>query len=88
MKLLKNCYNALPNTGKVIVLEQILPIYADIAPFFQEKSLSDMLMMTQTPGGKERMQQELFALAFGAGFKGISIAGRVCNTLVLEFIKN
>jgi caffeic acid 3-O-methyltransferase len=46
-----------------------------------------MLMMTQTPGGKERMQQELFALAFGAGFKGISIAGRVCNTIVLEFIK-
>ncbi|GMY09115.1 anthranilate N-methyltransferase-like [Fagus crenata] len=88
LKLLKNCYNALPNTGKVIVLEQILPIYVDIAPFFQEKSLSDMLMMTQTPGGKERMQQELFALAFGAGFKRISIAGRVCNTIVLEFIKN
>jgi hypothetical protein len=42
---------------------------------------------TQTLGGKEWMQHELFALAFGTGFKSITIAGCVCNTIFMEFNK-
>ena len=46
-----------------------------------------MLMMTQKPGGKVRMQQELFDLAFGAGFKTISFTCFICNSTVMEFNK-
>ncbi|KAL4622044.1 hypothetical protein ACB092_06G268700 [Castanea dentata] len=50
LKLLENCYNSLPNDGKVIVVEQILPIYPEISTFARSKSLLDMLLMTQKPG--------------------------------------
>lgn len=87
LKLLKNCYNSLPKDGKVIIVEQILPIFPEMTTSARGKSLLDMLMMTQKPGGKVRMQQELFDLAFGAGFKTISFACFVCNSAVMEFNK-
>ena len=43
---------------------------------------------TQTLGGKERMQHELFALAFGTRFKSITIAGCVCNIIFMELNKD
>lgn len=86
-KLLKNCYNSLPKNGKVIVVEQILPIFPEMTTFAMGKSLLDMLMMTQKPGGRVRMQHELFDLAFGAGFKTISFTCFVCNSAVMEFNK-
>ena len=68
-------------------MEQILPIFPEITTFAWGKSLLDMLMMTQKPGGKVRMQQELFDLAFGAGFKTISFTCFICNSTVMEFNK-
>ena len=34
------------------------------------------------------MQHELFALAFGTGFKSITIAGCVCNIIFMELNKD
>ncbi|XP_075669198.1 anthranilate N-methyltransferase-like [Castanea sativa] len=87
LKLLKNCYNSLPKDGKVIVVEQILPTYPEMTTTARGKSLLDMLMMTQKPGGKVRMQHELVDLAYGAGFKTICFTCSVCNSVVMEFIK-
>ncbi|XP_071732094.1 caffeic acid 3-O-methyltransferase-like [Rutidosis leptorrhynchoides] len=70
-KLLKNCYKALPHDGKVIVVEAILPFLSDTSSSVKVSTQIDAIMMTQNPGGKERTEDEFFALAKGVGFKGI-----------------
>ena len=60
-------------------MEAILPASA-VKSAFQ----SDVIMMTQNPGGKERNQQEFLALATGAGFSGIKFE---CNLWVMDIFK-
>lgn len=87
LKLLKNCYMSVPVDGKIIVVEQILPTFAEISAVSKDKSQLDMVSLTQTPGGKERMQGDLFNLAFSAGFKGVSLVSYVYHYWVMEFLK-
>jgi caffeic acid 3-O-methyltransferase len=54
LKLLKNCYEATPNNGKVIVVDAVLPIVPEISTSVKSNCQMDVLMMTQNPGGKER----------------------------------
>ncbi|CAH1446443.1 unnamed protein product [Lactuca virosa] len=68
-KLLKNCYKALPNDGKVIIVEYILPFLSNTSSFDKLTTHMDAIMMTQNPGGKERMEDEFLVLAKGAGFE-------------------
>ncbi|CAI9302135.1 unnamed protein product [Lactuca saligna] len=86
-KLLKNCYKALPNDGKVIVVEYILPFLSNTSSFDKVTTHVDASMMTQNPGGKERTEDEFLVLAKGAGFKGIRKECCVCNMHVIEFYK-
>ncbi|KAI5345968.1 hypothetical protein L3X38_013845 [Prunus dulcis] len=87
-KLLKNCYKAIPDNGKVIVVEALLPAMPDTSSIaVKSTSQCDVLMMTQVQGGKERSEQELMALATGAGFSGIRYECFVCNIWVIEFFK-
>ncbi|GMN61820.1 hypothetical protein TIFTF001_030908 [Ficus carica] len=83
LKLLKNCYKAIPDKGKVVVVEAILPDMPDTTSPVKGTFQSDVIMMTQNPGGKERNQQEFLALATGAGFSGIKFECRVCNLWVM-----
>jgi len=87
LKLLKNCYMSVPVGGKIIVVEQILPTFAEITAVSKDKSQLDMVSLTQTPGGKERMQVHLFNLAFSAGFKSVSLVSYVYHFFVMEFLK-
>ncbi|KAJ6873123.1 caffeic acid 3-O-methyltransferase-like [Populus alba x Populus x berolinensis] len=87
LKLLKNCYMSVPVDGKIIVVEQILPTFAEITAVSKDKSQLDMVSLTQTPGGKERMQGDLFNLAFSAGFKGVSLVSYVYHYWLMEFLK-
>ncbi|KAL9385224.1 hypothetical protein Peur_022234 [Populus x canadensis] len=87
LKLLKNCYKAIPDNGKVIVMESVLSITAKTSPAARAISQLDVLMMTQNPGGKERTEHEFMALATGAGFRGIKYEAFVCNFWVMEFFK-
>ncbi|XP_061962377.1 caffeic acid 3-O-methyltransferase-like [Populus nigra] len=50
LKLLKNCYMSVPVDGKIIVVEQILPTFAEITAVSKDKSQLDMVSLTQTPG--------------------------------------
>lgn len=50
-------------------------------------SLSDMIMLMHTAGGKERNQREFQELASGAGFTGVKTAYIYGNTWVIEFTK-
>ncbi|KAL6982137.1 nicotinamide N-methyltransferase [Sarracenia purpurea var. burkii] len=87
LKLLKNCHKAIPENGKVIVVEAILPETPDTSVAAKSNFQMDLLMMTETPGGKERTQQEFLALANEAGFAGIILECFACNSWVMEFYK-
>ncbi|KAB2597918.1 caffeic acid 3-O-methyltransferase 1-like [Pyrus ussuriensis x Pyrus communis] len=87
LKLLKNCYNAIPDDGKVIIVEALLPVMPETSTAVKSTSQIDVLMMTQNPGGKERSREEFMALATGAGFSGIKYECFVCNFWVMEIFK-
>ncbi|OVA13718.1 O-methyltransferase [Macleaya cordata] len=68
LKLLKNCWNSLPEGGKVIVIEFVIPSeIGDNAESFNALT-PDLLMMALNPGGKERNLVEFYDLANATGF--------------------
>ncbi|KAK3404105.1 hypothetical protein EUGRSUZ_K00449 [Eucalyptus grandis] len=87
LKFLKNCYNALPEHGKVIVADCILPELPDTSFATKVAFHADLIMMAHNPGGKERTEKEFEALAKAAGFKRFHIAC-VAFDHVMEFLKN
>nr|GMD36414.1 caffeic acid 3-O-methyltransferase-like [Ipomoea batatas] len=87
LKLLKNCYEALPENGKVIVVEGILPAKPESSASVISVTQTDLIMLTQNPGGKERSEQQFRALAMGSGFRGITLECFACNFWVIEFHK-
>ncbi|KAD4982215.1 hypothetical protein R6Q59_001787 [Mikania micrantha] len=87
VKLLKNCYKALPDDGKVIVVEVILPFVPDTSSSTKLNTLVDAVMLANYHGGKERTEDEFLALAKSAGFMGIRKICFACNFWVMEFYK-
>ncbi|KAF9588964.1 hypothetical protein IFM89_017643 [Coptis chinensis] len=87
IKLLKNCYKALPEHGKLIVVDAILPVAPESDSAAKSLCQLDVSMMTQNPGGKERSEKEFENLAKGAGFASINKACCVYNYWVIEFCK-
>ncbi|KAG2638049.1 caffeic acid 3-O-methyltransferase-like [Panicum virgatum] len=85
--LLKNCYDALPAHGKVIVVECILPKNPEAIPKTQVMFHADMIMLAHNPGGKERYEREFEELVRGVGFKGIKATYIYANTWAIEFTK-
>ncbi|KAK6125308.1 hypothetical protein DH2020_040950 [Rehmannia glutinosa] len=69
LRLLKNCHEVLPENGKVILAEFVLPEIPDNGLLTKNVINVDLLMLAQTPGGKERTEIEFQALAKGVGFK-------------------
>ncbi|XP_019245640.1 PREDICTED: LOW QUALITY PROTEIN: caffeic acid 3-O-methyltransferase-like [Nicotiana attenuata] len=72
LKFLKNCYEALPANGKVIIAECILPEAPDTSLATKNTVHVDIVMLAHNPGGKERTEKEFEALAKGAGFTGFA----------------
>ncbi|XP_048126942.1 caffeic acid 3-O-methyltransferase-like [Rhodamnia argentea] len=86
-KLLKNCYDALPVNGKVIVAEYILPVYPDSSLATKGVIHMDCMMLAYFSGAKERTEKEFEALAKGAGFQGFRVMCCTFNTHIMEFLK-
>ena len=86
-KLLKNCYDALPENGKVILVDCILPVVPDTSLATKGVIHADVIMLAHNPGGKERTEKEFEGLAKGSGFKGFEVMCCVFNTYVIEFRK-
>ncbi|KAK3042829.1 hypothetical protein RJ639_001102 [Escallonia herrerae] len=87
VKFLKKCHEALPDHGKVILAECVLPEAPDTTPATQNVVHIDVIMLAHNPGGKERTEKEFEALAKEAGFKGIRKACCAFNTWVIELCK-
>ncbi|RWV89505.1 hypothetical protein GW17_00048339 [Ensete ventricosum] len=69
-KILKNCWKALPENGKVIAVECVLPVVPEPSLRTQTVCHVDLIMLAHNPGGKERTEMELEELAKQAGFSG------------------
>ncbi|KAJ8633509.1 hypothetical protein MRB53_026845 [Persea americana] len=87
MTILKNCNKALPESGKVIVTESVLPAAPERNAAANGVFQLDLAMLVHNPGGKERTHKELEDLAKGAGFHGFRALCCVYNTWVMEFYK-
>ncbi|RWW24592.1 hypothetical protein GW17_00011113 [Ensete ventricosum] len=86
-KILKNCWKALPQKGKVIVVELILPTLPKPTTKAQCAFHADLAMLAFNPGGKERTEEEFEAMAKAAGFSGFNATYVFACAWVMEMIK-
>ncbi|XP_059656529.1 (S)-scoulerine 9-O-methyltransferase-like [Cornus florida] len=87
INLLRNCWKALPDVGKVIVIEFVIPQLLQNDAETMNAISSDFHMMISTTGGKERTTAEYIALAKVEGFTETKIIPISQGLHVLEFIK-
>ncbi|CAN1122974.1 Anthranilate N-methyltransferase, partial [Linum perenne] len=85
LKILSNCYNALPENGKVVAIDALVPETSNEATDPLMKPL--IIKMNTKPQGKERTLTQFDSLAKQAGFSRARIACYVYNFAVFEFIK-
>ncbi|XP_050235715.1 anthranilate N-methyltransferase-like [Mercurialis annua] len=86
LKMLKNCYKALPDNGKVIIMEAVLPDMPESSISARPDFHIDLQLMTIFEG-VDRTKHEFLALATAAGFRGIRFICYVCNYWIMEFFK-
>ncbi|XP_047340278.1 caffeic acid 3-O-methyltransferase-like [Impatiens glandulifera] len=87
LKLLKNCYKALPSNGKVIVVEVVVPDVLDDKTSVKSIYQTDMVTLTLYHGGKERTLNQFHILATQAGFAGIRLECTAFIYSILEIYK-
>ncbi|KAG6707388.1 hypothetical protein I3843_06G028200 [Carya illinoinensis] len=87
LKILKNCYKALPETGKVIIIEPVLPVAPESTNFCKMATQIENIVFNQLGTGKERTEPEFRALAIAAGFSDFRVACCVCAHSVMELHK-
>lgn len=87
LKFFKTCHAALPDHGKVIVCEFILPVAPETTDSARTQFILDAIMLAHCAGGKERTQPEYERLAKEAGFKGFRIACSAYDIKIIEFLK-
>ncbi|XP_057546677.1 uncharacterized protein LOC130825454 [Amaranthus tricolor] len=87
-KFLKNCYDSLPENGKMIVCEYIRPVTPETNHSAKTVFQCDCIMLASFPGGIVRTELEFKILAKKAGFQGFKVACSAYDIKVMEFIKN
>ncbi|KDP40587.1 hypothetical protein JCGZ_24586 [Jatropha curcas] len=73
VRVLKNIYEVLPEKGKLVILNALLPEEPETSKASQYVSRLDNTMLTQ-PCGKERTAREFEALTKAAGFTNFRVA--------------
>lgn len=80
--ILKNCHQAMPKHGKLLIVEQVIPPGNE--PFFGK--LLDLHMLVMCSGGCERTEEEYRILLEKAGFKLVRITPTHSPVSVIEGI--
>ncbi|XWS74610.1 hypothetical protein CRYUN_Cryun01aG0013200 [Craigia yunnanensis] len=87
LKLLKNCYEALAEKGKVIVTSYVMfeePETSNAAKFISQMDL----IMAARDGAKQRTENQFKAMSMAAGFSNFQLKCRIFNVVgVMEFYK-
>ena len=87
MKILENCYKALLNNGKVIIIDAILPMGFERDLRTHVGYQYDLYMFAQTNGGRERTHEELENLAKSVGFARLEVKSKLNEYSVIELYK-
>lgn len=88
LKILKNCYKALPKQGKIILVESLTPpLPSDNLESHMVFSL-DSHTLVHNQGGRERSKEDFEAFFTEAGFSGINVICCAYDTWVMEIYKN
>jgi O-methyltransferase domain len=83
LQLLRNCHSAMPAHAKLLVCEKVLP-EANDAPYTR---ILDMVMLLNTPGGRERTEGEYRELFAKAGFRLVRTIPTQVDNSILEAVK-
>ncbi|KAI4317421.1 hypothetical protein L6164_025289 [Bauhinia variegata] len=88
VEILRNCYKALPENGKVIVVEKVIPETPEATDASKLASVIDNLMLIIV-NGKERTVKELENLCKRSGFSKFQVGCFAISGVVgvLEFYK-
>eukprot|EP01018_Ginkgo_biloba_P016393 Gb_25896 [translate_table: standard] len=87
LKLLKNCYVALPEKGKLIVVEDVLPVATETSRAARNPANLDLMVFGCMPSGRQRTEQEFRKLAKASGFADIELVCCANGMWVIEFYK-
>lgn len=88
VKILQNCYQALPPRGKVIVMDHVLPEIIDFEGGDPMAIQFDVQMLSSCPSGAcERTERELRKLGLAAGFKQVKLICKADVYGITEFHK-
>ncbi|KAF8014114.1 hypothetical protein BT93_H0067 [Corymbia citriodora subsp. variegata] len=87
VRVLKNCWQALPPTGKVVIVEVVIPENPGTDDVSQSSFLMDVNMLRIAPGGKDRTRREYAELARASGFHEPKYVLRAYNMWVIELHK-
>jgi len=84
VKILTSCHQALPDEGRVIVCDAVLPVAGNLTPEVAPGVFLDTLMMLI--GGKERTQAQWEDLAAKSGFRVAEVVGGhpTANLVILD----
>ncbi len=81
LKILNNCKRALPEKGKVLIFDFVVPPNGGIPHMF------DMVMMAHSDGGIERTEEQWRKLLTTAGFSTINYIALLQEQWLIEAVK-
>ncbi|KAJ6752372.1 hypothetical protein OIU85_002772 [Salix viminalis] len=87
LKVLKNCYGALPDNGKLIVVEMVIPEIPGTSAADRSLMQNYLFVTSMNPKRNERTEKDFERLAKVAGFSH-RVACSACTFSVVEFVKN
>ncbi|RVW91599.1 Caffeic acid 3-O-methyltransferase 1 [Vitis vinifera] len=88
LKLLRNCYQALPDNGKVLVVDMVIPETPEPSAAVKSSFQPDFFSTNMKTDRKERTEAEFAKLGKEAGFSSTKVACCAYNFSVVEFHKN
>jgi SAM-dependent methyltransferase len=79
LKILRNCRRALPENGRLLLVERMMPEFPGVSDGDREQAMSDLNML-RGPGGLERTEKKYGRLLHDAGFQQLATnpAGVFC----------
>jgi hypothetical protein len=83
LSILKNCREAMTSTGRLLLIEPIIPP-GNAASF---NKLLDLLMLIWTSGGKERTEAEHRALLASAGLQPVRMIATKSPLVIIEAVR-
>lgn len=69
IQALRTCAEVMRTSGKVLIVDRVMPDIVEPGPAAQASHLMDLTMMLRTPGGRERTATEFTALLGAAGLR-------------------